>query len=270
VTGGKTVSGLYQGQVRHARFRPRVHRLRQRIFMTLLDLDELPALDRRLKLFGHNRPGLIAFHDKDHLAGSGELKAEVSALLDRAGMPSGGRVRVLCMPRVLGFVFNPISVYFCHRADGLLIAMLYEVNNTFGQRHSYLIPVVGSARPVRQTCSKKFHVSPFMDMAMRYHFVVGEPDEEMRLIVDGHDDTGPMIAASFRGKRAELTDKSVMAAFLAHPLLSLAVLAGIHWEAIKLLAKGLRLKAAGPAPAEPVSLIGQSAEPFAPESVRAS
>jgi DUF1365 family protein len=251
-------SGLYRGVVTHARLRPRPHRLRYRLFMTLLDLDELPALDRRLRLFGHNRRGLISFHDKDHLAGTGDLKAEVLAALDRAGVDlHGGSVRVLCMPRVLGFVFNPISVYYCHRADGAVAAMLYEVNNTFGQRHSYLIPVTGGGGDgsIRQACDKGFHVSPFMDMALRYRFKTAAPDEDVMLAVDADDALGPMIVTGFRGRRHEMTDAGVLGAFLAHPLLALAVLAAIHWEAVKLLLKGLRLKPSPPAPEETVTVV---------------
>lgn len=250
-------SGLYRGWVTHARFRPRAHRLRYRLFMTLLDLDELPALDSRLRLFGHNRRGLFSFHDKDHLSGTGDLKAEVLAALGQAGITlDGGRVQLLCMPRVLGFVFNPISVYFCRTADGAVAAMLYEVNNTFGGRHSYLIPVRdGADGAIRQACDKGFHVSPFMDMAMRYRFEVDPPSGEVGLSVDGDDAEGPVIAARFVGRRRELTDRQVLSAFLAHPLLALSVLAAIHWEAVKLLVKGLRLKPGAPTPSNPVTVI---------------
>jgi DUF1365 family protein len=254
---GPLRSGLYRGVVTHARFRPRAHRLRYRLFMTVLDLDELPALDHRLRLFGHNRHGLISFHDKDHLGGTGELKAEVLAALAKAGIDlEGGRVQLLCMPRVLGFVFNPISVYFCLRSDGAVAAMLYEVNNTFGGRHSYLIPVQSAADGlIRQSCDKGFHVSPFMDMAMRYRFQVAPPSGEATLAIDGDDAEGPMIAARFHGRRRELTDAAVLAAFLAHPLLALSVLAAIHWEAVKLLLKGLRLRPGAPTPADPVTVV---------------
>ena len=251
-----TASGLYRGVVAHARLKPRAHRLSYRIFMTLLDLDELPGMGRRLTLFGYNRGGLIAFNDKDHLQGTGDLRGEVGALMGSAGLDGGGPVRILCMPRVLGFVFNPISVYFCHDRGGRLEAILYEVNNTFGQRHAYLIPVTErSGRAVRQSCDKRFHVSPFMDMALRYHFEVAEPGDEALLRVDAHDAEGPMIVTSFRGVRAELTDAAILKAFLAHPLLSLAVLAGIHWEAVKLLLKGLRLRPMPPAPRHPVTTV---------------
>ncbi len=253
-------SGLYSGVVAHARFRPRVHRLRYRIFMLLLDLDEAESLGRRPKLFGYNRRALIAFRDRDHLAGDGRtLRSQVESELLAAGLDlGGGAIRILSMPRVLGFVFNPISVFFCHHADGTLGATLYEVNNTFGQRHTYLIPVSrAEARQdvIAQACDKAFHVSPFMEMAMRYQFQVAPPGGEARLIVDAHDAEGQMLAASFRGKRSELTDKAIAHAFMAHPLLSIAVLASIHYEAVKLLLKGMRLKPAPPAPSSPVSVV---------------
>ncbi len=253
---GPRHSGLYRGVVTHARMRPRLHRLRYHIFMTLLDLGELERLDRSLRLFGHNRAGLISFYDTDHLSGRGGLKAEVEGLLDRAGIDiGGGAIRLLCMPRVLGFVFNPISVYFCHRSDGSAAAMLYEVNNTFGQRHAYLIPVEPSKdQAIIQCCDKALHVSPFMDMAMRYHFRTAPPGDEAVLAIDGHDSQGPMIAAAFHGRREALTDGAILKAFAAHPLLSLTVLAAIHWEAVKLLLKGLRLRGGAPAPPEPVTI----------------
>jgi DUF1365 family protein len=253
-------SGLYSGVVTHARLRPRLHRLRYKIFMMLIDLDEAQALSTTLKLFSYNKPGMIALRDRDHLDGSDTpLADQVRAELARAGLDlAGGPVRLLCMPRVLGFVFNPISVYFCHRPDGGLGAILYEVNNTFGQRHAYLIPVKpADARDgeIAQSCDKRFHVSPFMDMAMRYHFRTAAPEHEARLAVDGHDANGPVLTAAFRGKRSDLTDRSIARAVLAHPMLALAVLAAIHWEAIKMLLKGLRLKPNPPAPAEPVTVV---------------
>ena len=136
-------SGLYRGRVVHQRLRPRRHRLGYRIFQMLLDLDELAALDAGLRLFGYNRPALVGFHDRDHGPGDGRpLRPYVEAELAKAGIDlGGGPIRLLCMPRVLGQVFNPLSLYFCCDRSGVLAAILYEVNNTFGERHSYLIPV---------------------------------------------------------------------------------------------------------------------------------
>ena len=253
-------SGLYSGVVSHTRFRPRAHRLRYRIFMMLLDLDEAEDLGSRLRLFGYNRPGLMSMHDRDHLAGDDRpLRLQVEAALAQAGIDlGGGPIRLLCMPRVLGLAFNPISVYFCHRPDLSLGAILYEVNNTFGQRHAYLIPVdadQSTARRIMQSCDKAFHVSPFMDMAMLYRFAVEPPLDDVRLVVDGDAPEGPMIAAVFSGKRTALSDRAILKAFAAHPLLCLKVVAAIHWEAVKLLLKGLPLKPSPPPPPTPVTVV---------------
>ena len=251
-------SGLYAGLVVHQRLRPRRHRLRYRIFQVLLDLDELPALDRGLRGFGHNRPALVGFHDRDH--GPGEdrpLRPHVEAQLARAGIvPDGGRILILCMPRVLGQAFNPLTLYFCHRRAGALAAILYEVNNTFGQRHSYLIPVEPAPDGiVRQACDKAFHVSPLQAMAMRYDFTVRPPTEDLFVAVRSSDAEGPMLHAAFTARRSELTDAAILRAVLGAPLLMLKVLAAIHWEALRTRLKGARLHGRPPLPQEAVTVV---------------
>ncbi len=249
-------SALYVGQVAHARARPRRHRLSYRLYSMLFDLDELPALSRRLRLFGHNRFALLSFHDRDHGDGSATpLRAQIDARLAEAGIAAGGRIAVLCYPRVLGTAFNPLSTFFCHRPDGRLAAILYEVNNTFGQRHSYLIPVDSDAVPVRQSCAKAFYVSPFMAMDLRYDFTVRPPAAEVSITVRGSDAEGTVITANFAGTRRDLSDAALLGAFLRHPLLTLKVLGGIHWEALKLLAKGLRLLPRPAPPAHAVTVV---------------
>ena len=253
-------SGLYQGVVTHQRLRPQRHRLGYRIFQMLLDLDELPALDRAHRLFSFNRFNLISFHDRDHGAGDGApLRQWVERQLAAAGLDlGGGRVQILCMPRVLGQAFNPLSLYFCHHRSGALAAILYQVNNTFGQRHSYLLQVSATeARHVRQSCEKLFHVSPFMDMGLRYDFDVRPPTGDLFVGVSASDTEGPLLLARFAARRAELSDRVLGAAFLGHPLLALKVLGAIHWEAVKLLAKGIRLRPQPPAPAAPVTIVAQ-------------
>jgi len=252
-----TVSAIYSGSVVHTRVRPVRHRLRYRMLNLLLDLDELPALGRRLWLLGHNRRALFSFHDADHGDGGTEtLKAQIDRLLREAGLdPEGGGVRVLCMPRVLGMVFNPISVFFCYRADGTLQALLYEVNNTFGQRHSYLIPVEpGQSGAIRQHCDKRFYVSPFMDMEQTYRFRVAPPDGAVRVGVEAHDTKGPLLFAAFGGRRQALSDGRLLLSFLSHPLLALRVVGGIHWEALKLWRKGMRLRHRPAPPEAPVTI----------------
>ncbi len=257
-------SAIYEGHVVHQRLAPRRHRLRYALFQMVLDLDELPSLDRRLRCFSHDRLNLFSFFDRDHGDGrDGPLRGYVEETLLEAGIAlNGGAIRLLCMPRMLGYVFNPLSIYWCHRADGRLAALLYEVNNTFGQRHSYLIPVDPDAHgTVRQTCDKAFHVSPFMDLSMTYDFVVTPPGASLSTAVNGRTREGaPMITANFRGLRHDLTDARLMRDFFAFPLMTLKVVAGIHWEALKLLAKGLRLKPAPATPDRPLSVIANRHE----------
>ena len=249
-------SALYVGPVTHRRFRPKAHALSYRVFMLLLDLDELPGLFGTLKLLRPGRFGLMSFRARDHGDKShDDLKSYVSARLSEAGVAGGGPIRLLCMPRVLGYGFNPLSVYFCHDADERLTAILYEVRNTFGQRHSYLIatPEAGPDS-VQQTAPKRFYVSPFMDMDLTYVFDVAPPGEDVRITIQVRDDTGPVLTAAFAGQRRELTDKALLHAWITHPLLTLEVMAGIHWEAIKIVAKGFRFHGKPPLPAEPVTL----------------
>jgi hypothetical protein len=237
------VSALYDGAVVHRRFRPRVHRLRYRLFQLLIDLDELPALDRGLRLFGYNRLALFSCHDRDHGAGLDRpLRSQVEALLARAGLEAGGGpIRLLAAPRVLGYVFNPLSLYYCHRPDGQLTAVVLEVNNTFGERHFYVAAAQDGA--VRSACAKAFFVSPFMGMDMTYDFRLAAPDETAEVAILGRESGGaPLIFARFAGRRRALTDAALLRVFLVHPLMTLKVVAAIHFEALRLLAKGLRLR----------------------------
>jgi DUF1365 family protein len=252
-------SALYQGVVTHARFSPRRHRLRYRIFMLLLDLDELSSVLGRLKLLAAGRFGLLSFRAADHGDRTGgDLKAYAQGVLAEAGIVADGPVRLLCMPRILGYGFNPLSLYFCHAADGALAAILYEVRNTFGERHSYLaaVPVQGGAlgARVRQTAPKRFYVSPFMDMDLAYDFEISPPGEVVAVTVGVRRGDETVLTASFWGQRSALTDANLLKAWLCHPLLSFKVIAGIHWEAIRILARGIGLRRRPPPPSQPVTL----------------
>jgi DUF1365 family protein len=256
-------SALYVGQVMHQRLRPRRHRLDYRLFSLLVDLDQLPELHRRLRLFSLNRFNLFSLHESDYGAGDGRsLRAQVDQQLCAAGLQAGGPIRLLSMPRILGHVFNPLSVYFCHRPDGPLQAILYEVNNTFGQRHGYLIAVdPDSGEPgalVAQACDKQFHVSPFLGLDLRYAFRVEPPQPDrpgLSIGVSASDAQGVLLHARFDARRRALDDAGLARVFVSHPLLTLKVVAAIHWEALRLWIKGVAIHRLPAAPACPVTII---------------
>lgn len=254
-----TGSALYPGFVTHRRLRPKPHRMRYRVFSLLLDLDDIPSLCQRLRLLSHRRFNLFGFDERDHADGSGApLRCWVETQLAKAGIDlDGGAIRLLTMPRVLGYAFNPLSVYFCHHCDGRLLALLHAVHNTFGERHTYLIPVAATDRveDIRQNCAKVFHVSPFMAMDMRYEFRVHAPDAHLSIVIRGSDADGPIIVAALVARRQELTDRALLGIFFRTPLLTLKVIGGIHWEAFRLWRKGTRLHGHPPPPAEAVSIV---------------
>lgn len=259
-------SAFYAGRVMHQRLRPRRHRLRYRVFSLLIDLDDLDRLAERLRLFSRNRFNLFSFHDRDYGAGTAEpLHHQVERHMRAAGIEAdGGPIRLLTMPRVLGYAFNPLSVYFCYRRTGALAAILYEVSNTFHQRHSYMIAVPAGAnangdRTIRQVCPKEFYVSPFLDMDLTYTFRTVPPGRHVGVAISGHDAEGPIIVASLYAERLPLSDTRLALAFVAYPLLTLKVIAGIHWEALRIWLKGVRLRERPPPPARTVT-VGRRSE----------
>ena len=248
-------AALCVGHVMHQRMRPLKHGLRYRMFSLLVDLSDLPALHRRLRWWSLDRFNLFSLHQRDHgPAGDAPLAERIERLLCDAGLAAGGNVQLLTMPRILGYAFNPLSVYFCHAPGGGLQALLYEVNNTFGQRHHYLLAVpsdAARARLIEQRCDKQMHVSPFMPMDLHYRFRVRPPASgtPLSIGVNVHDAEGLVLAARYDAHPRPLSDRALLAALLTHPLLTLKVIAGIHWEALRLWVKGARLHPQ-PLPAE--------------------
>ena len=239
-------AALYFGDVMHARLKPIGHRFSYRVMSLLIDLDRLEQADRQSPLFGVNRPALYSFHEADHGARDGSsLRHYVDRCAAENGIElSGGRVLLLCYPRLLGYTFNPLSVYFCHRANGELALVIYEVRNTFGDMHAYVLPVQPdqiSDAGIRQSQEKLFYVSPFVEMAMRYHFRVMPPGERVKLRILETDHEGPLLAATFNGRRRILDTAGLLRAFVALPLVTLKIMAAIHWQALLLWLKGARL-----------------------------
>lgn len=259
---------FYQGAVVHRRDGAVRHRLRYRVFWLLTDLTALPELRRRgrwrgVPLLGVDAPGLLSFRQADH--GDGRRDGLMDWVRDRLrdqGLPeaAGGPVYLLAMPRVLGGVFNPLSVYFCHRADGRLGAVLYEVNNTFGDRHSYVVPVSAddvAQGVVRSWADKTFHVSPFLPLAGGYRFRTQPPLEQVpgEQISVGIRLDGPEhgLSAALTATALPVTAAQCLRLWLRHPLLWLMVLGGIHWEALRLWRKGAPFFRRTPPPDHPAS-----------------
>jgi hypothetical protein len=221
-----------------------LHQFRYRAFWLLIDLDELPELTTRLGLFSHNRFNLFALHEADHGDGSATpLRVQAERCLSEAGIDiAGGPIRLLCIPRTLGHSFNPISIYFCHRHCGELAAIIYEVHNTFGERHSYVSCIESNAGAVHQTCRKEFYVSPFMDMDMVYEFRLSAPMERVSVNISASKGRDRVLGACLSGARLELTDGALLKCFSRIPLITVKIVLAIHWEALRLWLKGLRVR----------------------------
>ncbi len=235
---------LYPSRVMHRRLVAPLYRFVYRLFHVLLDVDRIDELSRGLRLFSHNRFNLASFHDRDHGDGApGGLRAWAERLLAADGIRlGGGRIRLLCLPRILGFAFNPIAIWYCEHRDGTLRAVIAEVRNTFGEKHSYLLASAG--RPMTYEGpyekAKGFHVSPFMDLVGRYRFRFSEPGETVRVLIHETREGAPLLDATLAGERRALTDGALLREVMRMPWMTLKVVAGIHWEALKLWLRGAR------------------------------
>lgn len=251
MTGSR--EGLYLGEVVHKRVRPRHHALCYRVFAVLFDCDRLQSLDRRLPLFSYNRFNLFSLHDRDHGDGTrlGPYLRRVAA-----GAVNGRQIerfQMLCYPRILGYAFNPLTVYFGLDARDRVRLVVYEVNNTFGERKSYVLPV-GEERDgvIAQGCRKRLYVSPFNTDRGTYSFRLTPPGDDLTVGVALRDGTGPVLKAHFHGRRQTLTTANLLAALARTGWMTVKVIGGIHYEALKLWLKGMRPV---PRPAAPETSI---------------
>jgi uncharacterized protein len=235
-------SALYVGSVRHRRHRPAVNAFRYRAYHVLVDLDELPRLDREVGGFAYNRPGPTSFWDRDHLGPADvPVREKLARWLAGEGVVlPAGPVRVLTNLRVLGYVFNPVSWWFCHHPDGRLAVVVAEVNNTFGDAHCYLLDDLDH-RPdgtIRARADKVLHVSPFLPIeGLRYRFTFVEPGARALAHMDVEDADGTVLDATQDGRRIALTTRTLTRTLVTHPLVTLRTMVLIHAQALRLWRK---------------------------------
>ncbi len=248
---------LYVGEVMHRRLFPVRYRFAYRVFSLLLDIDRLDEAAATTAVFSHNRFNVLSFHDADHGPRDGTpLRPWIDGVLARFGIDlAGGPVQLLCFPRVLGHVFNPLSVWYCRHRDGSLRAVLLEVSNTFGERHGYLLHEDGAALqwPLRQSRAKCFHVSPFVGMEADYQFRLGEPGERLEIGIREHQAQRLMLVAAQVAQARPFTTRHLLHAVAAIPLLTLKVMAMIHWQALKIWLGGAAFFPKPPPPREEVT-----------------
>ncbi|MDB4224747.1 DUF1365 domain-containing protein [Granulosicoccus sp.] len=237
-------SCLYEGQVYHRRTRPKEHVLRYSVFTLLLDLSELSLLSKTLWLFSYNRFNIFSFYDKDFgESNSNTLTEYVERKLVDANISTvPSRILLSCYPRILGLVFNPLSLFYCLDAEGRCFAVIHEVHNTFGERHAYVLLVNNSecsTEWIEQSAEKELFVSPFAHMNMSYQFRLNHPDAKQVIVIRASDNESVVITASYTAHRKTLTANQLLRQFLRYPLQTLKVVLGIHWEALRLYLKGV-------------------------------
>ena len=233
---------IYNGKVIHRRFKPKEHYFKYNVFSLLVDLDELEIIENKIKIFSYNKFNIISFFDKDHgPRDDTSLKEWVIKNLKDIGIDNERiRVKLLCYPRIFGYVFNPLSVFFIYDENSKLISILYEVKNTFGEQHTYIFKT-DDEKVITNDCTKKFHVSPFIEMECHYYFRVTKPSDKISVIIDQNDKDGKLLYASQDGKAKELNEKNLLFSYISHPLMTFKIIAAIHYEALKLWLKGIKI-----------------------------
>ena len=236
-------SFIYTGNVIHKRFKPKTHYFKYKVFSLLVDLSELELLDKKLKIFSYNKFNIVSFYDKDHGARDGSsIKMWVINNLKKNNIDTNNiQIKLLCYPRIFGYVFNPLSVFYIYDNNSNLISILYEVKNTFGEQHTYIFKTDINHNLIQHACKKKFHVSPFIEMDCIYFFRLLKPGNKISVIIDQNDKEGKVLYASQDGIRSEMTNANFIKSYLKHPLMTFKIIVAIHFEAFKLWTKGIKL-----------------------------
>ena len=236
-------SCIYTGLITHKRYKPKKHFFSYKTFSLLIDLNEIEDLEKKIKFFSYNKFNILSFYNIDHGArDGGSLKKWVKKTLDKSKINiTNGTIKLLCFPRFFGYVFNPLSVFYCYDKNSKLKAVLYEVKNTFNEQHTYVFRCKASSNLIFHKCKKKFYVSPFISMKTFYNFRLSKPNHNINIIIKLADVNGPLFIANQVGKRIRLNSQNLMYQFLKHPLMSFKVIAAIHFEEFRLWIKGVKL-----------------------------
>ena len=231
-------SCIYNGEVTHTRFKPVRHFLKYKTFSLLIDLDEINFLDKSIGIFSHNKFNIFSFYDKDHGdRDGGNLKDWVISNLKKFRIKENiTNIKLLCYPRILGYVFNPLSIFYCYEKDKL-VAIFYEVKNTFNEQHTYIFKIKNNEEII-QKCRKKFYVSPFMDMETFYNFKLLNPNDKLSVFIKQTDADGTILTATQTGDKKEFSFKQLAINFLKYPLMTIKIISSIHYEALLLWKKG--------------------------------
>ena len=235
-------SKIYIGKVIHKRFKPKEHYFKYDVFSLLVDLNELEQIDKEIKLFSYNKFNIISFFDKDHGDRDGSsIQKWVKKNLKKIGIITKDiNIKLLCYPRIFGYVFNPLSTFYIYNKYSELISIFYEVKNTFGEQHTYIFRVQNE-KTIKNKCKKKFYVSPFIEMDCDYHFKTLNPSKQLSVVINQNDNEGKLLYASQDGISKEFNNKNLLLSYLTHPLMTFKVIAAIHFEAFKLWIKRIKL-----------------------------
>ena len=233
---------IYNGKVVHRRFKPKEHYFKYNVFSLLINLDELTTIQNKIKIFSYNKFNILSFYDIDHGPRDGtSLISWVKENLNNNNINSNEiKIKLLCYPRVWGYIFNPLSIFFVYDKNSKLISILYEVKNTFGEQHTYVFKIDKDNQLFEHSCKKKFHVSPFIEMGCLYYFKILKPTDKLSVVINQNDDSGKLLFASQDGLKNELNNKNLMISYISNPLMSFKIIGAIHFEAFKLWIKGIK------------------------------
>jgi DUF1365 family protein len=230
---------IYKGFVTHRRFKPIRNYFSYKTFSILFDLTELKDLHKKISIFSFNKFNIFSFYNKDHGSrDGGDLTEWVKKNLKKYNIDFNiSRIKLLCFPRIFGYVFNPLSIFYCYEGNTLKV-ILYEVKNTFNEQHTYVFPVNNSSKIITQQCNKKFYVSPFIEMDTFYNFRLSVPDEKIRILIRQTDKVEKVLVACQIGERQIMSLKQLLINFLTHPMMTFKIMISIHYEALRLWKKG--------------------------------